>query len=279
MKNFSPLVNLKKTVFIPLSLLIFLFGIPLPIHAETLPTPTSSTLNQDSKNLNLLQDLFSVFFNFSNSISSPGGNNNLPSVTVNPTFSLSNTSQQQKEQVFGLEDLVYYPQCGPEYGNQPLPSGCTLCKAGCGPTTVAMILSSYVGRDFTPKKVVDLYRTKGFSLGCNGSRLSDAKVILEENGVLTTNLMFYPKVAANDIDLTSDLRNYIKRGGWTMFALGDFSYPDPSCTKCHFFWIVDIDESNNIFAYDPYYGIFQIPYNENSNPILRYKIMFGVKKK
>ena len=42
--------------------------------------------------------------------------------------------------------FTYYAQCG-DQGSLPLPDGGTLCSAGCGPTTVAMISSSYMDKN------------------------------------------------------------------------------------------------------------------------------------
>ena len=168
-------------------------------------------------------------------------------------------------------NFAYFAQCN-GFGDTQLPDGCDLCYAGCGPTTVAMIAASYLGNNFTPKTVVDIYKSKGYLLGCAGSRYSDAKQVLQGLGLKTTDYLIYNNETADKV--VPDLRNYLA-GGWTFFALTRFC--DNGCG--HFFWITDVDSQGNIFAYDPYYGRYEIPYNENSRyPYPLYRLAFGVKK-
>ena len=71
-----------------------------------------------------------------------------------------------------------------------------------------------------------------------------------------------------------DLKKYLD-SGWTFFALANFC--EGGCG--HYFWITDIDNKDNIWAYDPAYGRYEIPYNENSRyPFPLYRLAFGVKK-
>ncbi|MDO9028623.1 MAG: C39 family peptidase [Candidatus Roizmanbacteria bacterium] len=165
----------------------------------------------------------------------------------------------------------YFPQCN-GYGDLSLPDGCNLCQAGCGPTTVAMIAASYLGNNFTPKTIVDTYKSKGYLLGCAGSRYSDAKQVLQGLGLKTTDYLVYDFETADKVVL--DLKKYLD-AGWTFFTLASFR----DVGGGHFFWITDIDDQGNIFAYDPYYGRYEIPYNENSRyPYPLYRLAFGVKR-
>lgn len=171
---------------------------------------------------------------------------------------------------------VYYSQCNGEYDTYPLHGGCTVCKAGCGQTSVAMILSSYVDKKFTPSAVVELYKQNGLESGCKGSTIADAQQILEQNGMKTTDILYYGEMPTEEV--INDLRSYIQYG-WTMFMLAKF------CPKgCgHFFWIVDVDDNNNVWTYDPKYGNIDgkkiVPLNETSlNPPAQYYAAFGVRK-
>ena len=170
-------------------------------------------------------------------------------------------------------NYIYYSQCNGPYDNYSLPQGCTLCKAGCGPTTVSMILTSYLQADYNPQKIVDLYTQKGFYAGCDGSSYSDAKAVLNQMGLKTTDYMIYNNATINEV--ADDFKNYLKNG-WTLFTLG--RYCDAGCG--HFFWITTIDENNNVWAYDPYYGrLSATPFNENRYyPFPKYRVAFGVKK-
>jgi len=166
---------------------------------------------------------------------------------------------------------IYFAQCN-GYGNISLPSGCNLCEAGCGPTTVAMIASSYLGSGYNPKQIVDFYEKNNYYLSCAGSRYSDAKTALEKMGLKTTSYMTYDQETSDTV--YADFKKYID-AGWTIFTLASFC--DNGCG--HFFWVTDV-KNGNILAYDPYYGKNSTPpINENSRyPFPKYRVAFGVKK-
>ncbi|PIY69434.1 hypothetical protein COY90_00675 [Candidatus Roizmanbacteria bacterium CG_4_10_14_0_8_um_filter_39_9] len=152
--------------------------------------------------------------------------------------------------------------------------GCNICQAGCGPTTVAMILSSYVDKKNTPPYVVDIYKDIG-AAAC-GTGLGYAKEVIVSGGAKTSDYILpYTDKQYLASEVASEFRSYIKNG-WTIFALA--SYCDAGCG--HYFWITDVDEKGNILAYDPYYGKNSTPpINENSrNPFPKYLAAFGVKK-
>ena len=136
-----------------------------------------------------------------------------------------------------------------------------------------MIAASYVDKNITPKTIVDLYQKKGYFLGCDGSRYSDAKNALASYGIKTTDYLVYSYATINQT--AADFKNYLKNG-WTIFTLA--SYCDSGCG--HFFWITDVSANNDTWAYDPYYGKNQSPpYNEKSRyPFPKYRIAFGVKR-
>lgn len=217
-------------------------------------------LGKNPDDFNPLLEFLNIFMNFGQGVGS--STQNLPidaSVTPNPQSS----------------NFTYFAQCN-GYGNLSLPSGCTLCKAGCGPTTVAMIAASYLGSNYDPKTIVDTYKSKGYLLGCEGSHYSDAKQVLQDLGFKTTDYLVFNREKSDTV--VPELKKYFN-SGWTFFTLASFC-DDPKKDYCgHFFWITDIDNQNNIWAYDPYYGRSEIPYNENSRyPYPLYLKAFGVKK-
>jgi len=170
---------------------------------------------------------------------------------------------------------VYYPQCGGPYDNYPLTPTITVCKCGCGPTTVSMILSSYLGRTITPPEVVDIYKSQGRAR-C-GTSLGSAKKILAEQGVTTSDYIVpYNENGYKIEQVADDMKPYI-RNGWTIFVLASFA---SSSDLNHFFWITNIDDQNNVYAYDPYYGSGKIPpINQNTRyPYPKYLAAFGVRK-
>lgn len=237
-------------------------------------SPTTNNLTaggQDqSSSLNPLIELLNIFLNFGRN---NGTTQSTPVPTSGPGFpspsSIINPPPGGHPPTSGF---AYYAQCN-GYGGIPLPSGCTLCNAGCGPTTVAMIASSFVSADYNPKVIVDMYQSRGYGLGCAGSGYYDAHSLLESLGVKTTDYLIFNLEPADQI--VGDLKNYLA-AGWTFFTLANFREDGGG----HFFWITDIDEAGNIWAYDPYYGRFQAPpLNENSRyPFPKYRIAFGVKK-
>lgn len=173
-------------------------------------------------------------------------------------------------------NFVYYPQIGGDYDNILLPNGSTLKEAGCGPTTVAMILSTYVDKQYTPSAVVDIYKQKEYYLGTEGSNYRDAKTIFESFGLKTTAIQYYNDTRIDEI--ATELKNYL-RNGWTFFVQGNYQCNANPNGCAHYFWIIDIDEKNNVMSLDSYYGRLQVPFNQNKYyPFPKYQIVFGVKK-
>ncbi|KKQ01584.1 MAG: hypothetical protein US11_C0006G0026 [Candidatus Roizmanbacteria bacterium GW2011_GWA2_36_23] len=227
--------------------------------------PYQSSMNENS--LSAFNDLMNIFLQFNPPSSQPTLISPTSTITITPTITPNLPNENLGK------GLTYYQQCESQYDKYPLPGGCNICKAGCGPTTVAMILSSFVDNRIDPPAVVDLYKQNNYVLACIGSKIIDAKSILEQQGMLTTDLLYYPGPGNNEA--VQDFKMYIKNG-WTMFALARFC--EEGCG--HFFWIVDVDEKDNVWAYDPSYGRNQLPpFNENQyDPFPKYKFAFGVKK-
>lgn len=232
-------------------------------NEKIIPTPSDSIHKLENK----IKDFFQLMDDL-NSIGK-GTNNNVTPVT-NPT-PVTNNQTQNNSPITNNQSLTYYAQCG-DLGSLPLPDGCNLCKAGCGPTTVSMIASSYLSKDYDPKAIVNLYTSKSYLLGCGGSRYSNAYELLKQLGLKTTDWLVFDAEKADTV--VPQLREYFN-AGWTFFTLASFC--DGGCG--HFFWITDIDNQGNIFAYDPAYGRYEIPYNENNRyPYPLYRRAFGVKR-
>lgn len=191
----------------------------------------------------------------------------------------NNQKNKQKTTSYSkiINGLVYYTQYG-NYYLLPKQDGdedkkCTIHYAGCGPTTSAMIIASYVNKSITPEKIVDYFGKKGYYLGCSGSSIYDNKSVLEEYGVKTSADVMSFSLDESD-KIISILKNYLK-AGWTFFALANFKENGGG----HFFWIVDIDESGNFWAFDPWYGRYTQPFNENTYyPFPKYRKIFKVRK-
>ncbi len=171
---------------------------------------------------------------------------------------------------------TYYPQCSGPYDSNPLPNGCTVCEAGCGPTSVAMILSSYIDKSLTPPKTIDLMNKAGVRIGCYGSYISEIYSYLNTRGDLKVSDYIIPReqgLTAKEV--AKDLQGYTK-SGWTVFVLANFKTDGGG----HYFWVTDVSDNGDILAYDPYYGKQQTPpINENRyTPAPYYRYAFAVKK-
>lgn len=269
---------MRKVIIIASAIIIFILIIPpasLTVGSQSpgqLVTNNSTTSGQGQpSDLNPLIEFLNIFLNF-------GRNNGTTQLTPAPTSNLGSPSPSPvtNPPVDGhppTSGYTYYAQCDSEYANLPLPDGCTVCQAGCGAATVAMISSSYSNNSFNPEKIIDIYKERDYLLGCAGSRYSDAMSLLQSLGLKTTDYIVFDYEPADQI--AGDLKKYLA-AGWTFFTLANFRENGGG----HFFWITDIDEAGNIWAYDPYYGRFQAPpLNENSRyPFPKYRVAFGVKK-
>lgn len=226
-------------------------------------------INEFNDGYNPMVEFLNIFFKFGQG--SPTLTTPTPTPAPAQSSSSSGTSSNLSSNTQSSLKYTYYAQCN-GYGNIPLPSGCNVCEAGCGPTTVAMIAASYLGNQYNPKTIVDLYDEKGYYLSCAGSRYSDAKAALEGLGLKTTSYLTYNFEGADAV--ASDFKKYID-AGWTIFTLAN--YCDKGCG--HYFWVTEVQDGK-ILAYDPYYGKSSPPpYNENSrSPFPKYRLAFGVKK-
>lgn len=208
----------------------------------------------------------------------------LPTPTLSPPSSSSSSSQSSSPQSSSSlsapmgKGYTYYPQCDGPYDKYPMTTSCNICDAGCGPTSVAMILSSYVDSRYTPPYVVDIYKSQN-AIAC-GTKITDAKNVLELNGVETSDyILGYDENKYKADEIAGDFKSYIQ-AGWTIFTLAHFDCTGKPEGCYHFFWITDVDEKGNIMAYDPYYSKnVKTAINENVRyPNPTYIAAFGVRK-
>jgi len=195
-----------------------------------------------------------------------------PNQSPTPKQQTKKTSQPSQPSI----GYTYYSQCSGPYDSNPLPNGCTVCEAGCGPTSVAMILSSYIDKSLTPPKTIDLMNKAGVRIGCYGSYISEIYSYLSTRGDLKVSDYIIPReqgLTAKEV--AKDLQGYTK-SGWTVFVLANFKTDGGG----HYFWVTDVNDSGDILAYDPYYGKQQTPpINENRyTPAPYYRYAFAVKK-
>lgn len=206
----------------------------------------------------------------------PPSTPNTPIVTPTPREQTNRPTPANSPSPQGGQKYVYYSQCSGPYDSVPLPNGCNVCDAGCGPTTIAMILSSYVDRTLTPPKVIDQLEKNGVRMGCYGSYIAELYSYLSKRGDLKVSSFIIPnegKLQAKEV--ADDFRGYIK-SGWTIFVLANFRTDGGG----HYFWVTEVTDNDEILAYDPYYGRSQpAPFNENKyNPAPYYRYAFAIKK-
>ena len=258
----TPLVNSNNGLEIVVDLLKIMFG--LGGDENTLPPNQKNQVNPSYSPLNI---------------------SNFPDIKVTPDIKITPDFKVTPD----VNGLIYYPQCKGPYDNYPLPQGGTLCQAGCGPTTVAMILASYVDKNINPPLVVQEYKKNGYYLGPDGSYYFHAQNILKSYGLKIATIFTDNRIRTIDQLMTQFgeiVKNY-QKSGWTFFALANFCNPHPCknnpkviCNCGHYFWIIRIDESLNIWAYDPAYDIkLPKPINHKVRyPFPKIRVLFAVKK-
>lgn len=196
-----------------------------------------------------------------------------PAVAPSPTPKKSTSNPPNSAP---SKSYTYYSQCSGPYDNLPLPQGCTICNAGCGPTSVAMILSSYIDKSLTPPKTIALMEAKGARIGCFGSYISEIYSYLKGRGDLKVSDYIIPsEQGLTAKEIADDFKGYTK-SGWTIFVLANFKTNGGG----HYFWVTDVNSSGDILAYDPYYGKQQTPpISENKyTPAPYYRYAFAIKK-
>ena len=169
----------------------------------------------------------------------------------------------------------YYRQCN--YKSTPLRDGCDMCYAGCGITAASGILSTLVDQTLDPPTVLKKYTALEQGSGCYGSSIMSGKTVLESYGLTTSNYLFRSANGERIENVADDMRPYLK-SGWFIFALAYFC--SGGCG--HFIVITDIDSSNNVTSFDPYYeppvdSAQPIGYSRRS-PYPLYRYGFAVKK-
>lgn len=126
---------------------------------------------------------------------------------------------------------VFYAQGDPQYQNS-----CDMAGSGCGPTSMAMILSSY-GDTITPNAMDVIFRQRGWR-GCgDGSAMVTAiTTYLPERGYTYVNL----PISKGQLDLTK-AKEYLNNG-----------YLIIGSTSRHIFVMYDADiDSNTVQLMDP----------------------------
>jgi len=169
------------------------------------------------------------------------------SVTINPVPETKPT-------------IISYSQRDPQWANMSFPleasSDCVnkFWTKGCGQTTSANVLATYVDPSYNPVNVTSEYYR--FS-SCDGTSLTQNQQVFDAVG-LKNEFVFLSTPNAptpmtqSDLD---DLKKYL-RAGWTVVVDGVFNGK-----TSHISWITGIDTDGSLIFTDSYYGD---PNNNNS---------------
>lgn len=203
---------------------------------------------------------------------------NLPDQNKIKIINLSNQNDENQQDNKGKGRLIYYAQRDPKYASIKMDNAfcssgnpATIGNAGCGPTTVAMIVASYVNKNIDPVDVVRYYDENGW-LGC-GTSVDAARKTLEHFGLKLT--------PDNSILSISQMKKMIENG-WTLMALATITYQSSTgiSQMVHYFWIVGVDDKNNVLVYDPWWSYQKpLPTNNSQHIKVEYRQVFGIKIK
>ncbi len=189
-----------------------------------------------------------------------------------------NQQDNKKENNKEKGKLIYYSQRDPKYASIKMDNAfcssgnpATIENAGCGPTTVAMIVASYINKNINPVDIVKYYDENGW-LAC-GTSVDAARKTLEHFGLKLT--------PDNSILSVSQMKKMIENG-WTLMALATITYQGSTgiSQMGHYFWIVDVDDKNNVLVYDPWWSYQKsLPTNNSQHIKVEYRQVFGIKVK
>lgn len=146
----------------------------------------------------------------------------------------------ENERPGGPANFVYYCQGDPKWSNI-----CSLGKAGCGPTSLAMVISSY-GVVMTPPQVDDQFR-KSWRPSCGSG--SDEVSAITSQWLSDLGFSHGPNIANGGVIDTAQLQNYLARGYLIIGSSKTFP-----CANC-----VSLDVVDHIFVVQQY--------NPNSNMV------------
>lgn len=157
--------------------------------------------------------------------------------------------------------VVPTKQCDPQWGSTQLSGeNCsnggpgTICSAGCGPTSVSMMMR-HINGSYTPKTVIFSPGSAYANMGCNGSSLGQAQTELVKkfgDGTVT-----YDGVTRGCDEKA--IANWICQGKVVM-VLANFYRNSSLGLGGHFVLAIGV-RGGKIVVADPYYGITDTPFD------------------
>lgn len=95
--------------------------------------------------------------------------------------------------------------------------GSTICKAGCGPTSFAMMATALLGREILPSDTVDVAGRAGIYIAGSGSSWDVTRVLADHYGLQ------YEHIDTSRSTVVEDVSRYL-REGWMIHSSGGGSY-------------------------------------------------------
>jgi hypothetical protein len=145
------------------------------------------------------------------------------------------------------DKVVLTKQCGQSWSDKPLPAGCTICKAGCGPSSVSM-MTRRVDGSTTPDKIIETSGSAYSGIGCDGSSLGQASTEISKK---------FPGAVTYDATTRScdkkTIANWICNGKIVM-VLANFYRNKNLDVGGHFVLAVAVKNGEVVTA-DPYYSV------------------------
>lgn len=183
--------------------------------------------------------------------------------TVQPTQSVEQVNTNQGNSAYN----VFYQK----YNYTPLPSGCTVDYAGCGPSTAYNILTNFSNR--FNMSFNSFLTTLYSNAGCEGTTIVQGRQILNQYN-FETEYIYAMREEKDKIplkDLTSFFENYLAAGWEGIWLNAEFS------SSGHHLVVVGVTGSQ-VWVLDPYYGYgHPIPMDLSTlNPLVKNAFVFRI---
>ncbi len=109
-----------------------------------------------------------------------------------------------------MDGFTFYEQCDKQWGAQIYGDGLNICAAGCGPTSMAMIITNLTGNSVTPGVVTAYAASQGMWVSGSGSSWRIPEVTAKKWGLKAA------AIGSNEAKINETLRN----GGFVVVAGG-----------------------------------------------------------
>ena len=138
-------------------------------------------------------------------------------------------------------NLNYFSQADPIWGEVLLPgndSKLTISEAGCGPTTLAMLLNTYVDNSYNPKNIIEKFLPNISS----GSDYSQLKSVLQQFGFIVERKNY------NSYNIAKEVAD-----DKIMYLGIEFKTPSGKVITHHTI-AFDVDSNGKLIMADPWFG-------------------------